>query len=63
MSFLEKFMVSPDNYEIFKFGGTSLRDDERGLRTMLQYFPDYFTEEQIKENYETLQFADDVQFG
>ena len=56
-------MVSPDNYEIFKFGGTSLRDDERGLRTMLQYFPDYFTEEQIKENYETLQFADDVQFG
>ena len=50
MPFLEKFMVSPDNYEIFKFGGTSLRDDERGLRTMLQYFPDYFTEEQIKEN-------------
>ena len=50
MPFLEKFMVSPDNYEIFKFGGTSLRDDERGIRTMLQYFSDYFTEEQIKEN-------------
>lgn len=32
-----------DNYAIFKFGGTSLRDDERGLRTMLQYFPDFFT--------------------
>ena len=48
--FLEKFMLPPDNYEIFKFGGTSLRDDERGLRTMLQYFSDYFTEEQIKEN-------------
>ncbi len=49
MPFLEKFMVSPDDYEIFKFGGTSLRDDERGLRTMLKYFPDFFTEEQIKE--------------
>ncbi|MFG6393379.1 MAG: hypothetical protein K1W24_04225 [Lachnospiraceae bacterium] len=24
MPFLEKFMVAPDNYEIFKFGGTSL---------------------------------------
>ena len=43
-------MVAPDNYEIFKFGGISLRDDERGLRTMLQYFPHFFTEEQIKEN-------------
>ncbi len=48
--FLEKFMVASDNYEIFKFGGTTLRDDERGLRTMLQYFPHFFTEEQIKEN-------------
>lgn len=50
MPFLEKFMVSPDNYEIFKFGGTSLRDYEHGFRTMLQYFPNYFTKEQIKEN-------------
>ena len=41
MPFLEKFMVAPDNYEIFKFGGISLRDDERGLRTMLQYFPHF----------------------
>lgn len=50
MPFLEKFMVPPDDYEIFKFGGSSLRDDERGLRIMLQYFSDSFTEEQIKEN-------------
>lgn len=63
MPFLEKFMVSPDDYEIFKFGGTSLRDDERGLRTMLKYFPDFFTEEQIKPKFPVelyLGMAEDV---
>lgn len=44
--FLEKFMVSSDDYTIFKFGGSSLKNEEYGIKTMMQYFPDYFTEEQ-----------------
>lgn len=48
--FLEKFMLPPDDYEIFKFGGSSLKDEERGIKTMLKYFSSYFTEEQLKEN-------------
>ncbi len=43
--FLEKFMLPPDDYEIFKFGGSSLKDEERGIQTMLKYFSSYFTEE------------------
>ena len=30
---LEKFMLPPDDYEIFKFGGSSLKDEERGIQT------------------------------
>lgn len=45
--FLEKFMLPPDDYEIFKFGGGSLKDEERGIKTMLKYFSSYFTEEQL----------------
>lgn len=48
--FLEKFMLPPDEYEIFKFGGSSLKDEERGIKTMLKYFSSYFTEEKLKEN-------------
>ena len=48
--FLEKFMLPPDNYEIFKFGGSSIKDEERGIQTMLKYFSSYFTEEQLKKN-------------
>ena len=48
--FWGKFMLPPDDYEIFKFGGNSLKDEERGIKTMLKYFPSYFTEEQLKEN-------------
>lgn len=48
--FLEKFMLPPDDYEIFKFGGSSLKDEKRGIKTMLKYFSSYFTEEQLKEN-------------
>lgn len=36
--FLEKFMFQPDDYEIFKFGGSSLKNEERGIQTMLKYF-------------------------
>ena len=50
MPFLEKFMVSPSNYEIFKFGGASLKDEEHGIKIMLKYFLGYFTEEQLKKN-------------
>lgn len=48
--YLEKFMVSPDKYSIFKFGGTSVKDEELGIQTMLKYFSSYFTEEQLKVN-------------
>ena len=48
--FWEKFMLPPDDYEIFKFGGNSLKDEKRGIKTMLKYFSFYFTEEQLKEN-------------
>ena len=47
---LEKFMLPPDDYGIFKFGGSSLKDEERGIQTLLKYFSSYFTEEQLKEN-------------
>ena len=47
---LKRYMVLPDDYEIFKFGGYSLKDEERNIKTILQYFPDYFTAEQLKEN-------------
>ena len=43
-------MLPPDDYEIFKFGGSSLKDEERGIKIMLKYFSSYFTEEQLKEN-------------
>lgn len=44
-----KFMVH-SNYEIFKFGGESVKNEDLGMRMMLQYFSEYFTEEQLKEN-------------
>lgn len=50
--FLEKFMVSSDDYTIFKFGGSSLKNEEYGIKTMMQYFPDYFTEGELKQNLE-----------
>ena len=33
---LNKFMVSPSKYEIFKFGGQSLKNEERGMQLMMQ---------------------------
>ncbi len=47
--FNSKFMV-PSRYELFKFDGISLNNDELGLKLMLQYFSKHFTEEQIKES-------------
>lgn len=43
-------MLLPDDYEIFKFGGSSLKDEGRGIKTMLKYFSSYFMEKQLKEN-------------
>ena len=51
--FIEKFMV-PQMYELFKFGGSSIKDEERGIRRMLRYFSDFFTEEQLRENMELI---------
>lgn len=50
LPFLEKFMLPPDEYEIFKFGGGSTKNLSKEINTMLQYFPDYYTEEQLREN-------------
>ena len=36
-SFIEKFMVR-SNYAIFKFGGYTLKNEDRGMKLMLQYF-------------------------
>lgn len=47
--YIEKFLV-PQRYEIFRFGGSSVKDDKKGIQKMLRYFSDYFTEEQLKEN-------------
>lgn len=49
--FIEKFMV-PQMYDLFKFGGDTVKDDERGIRRMMQYFSEFFTEEQLRENME-----------
>lgn len=49
--FIEKFMV-PQMYDLFKFGGDTLKDDERGIKRMMQYFSEFFTEEQLRENME-----------
>lgn len=49
--FMEKFMV-PQLYELFKFGGGSVKDGEREIERMLQYFSGYFTEDQLQANME-----------
>ena len=45
-------MVSSNDYTIFKFGGSSLKNEEYGIKMMMQYFPDYFTEGELKQNLE-----------
>lgn len=47
----EKFMV-PQVYELFRFGGSSVKDDEMGIQRMLRNFSGLFTEEQLLENME-----------
>ena len=45
--FLEKFMVS-QTYDIFRFGGEEIKNDEVGIQRMLQNFSGLLTEEQIR---------------
>ncbi len=40
----------PSYYDIYKHGGSTLKNDSRGMRLMLQYFSKYFTEEQLQSN-------------
>lgn len=40
----------PSYYDIYKSGGSTLKDDKRGMRLMLDYFSEYFTEEQLQAN-------------
>lgn len=40
----------PSYYEIYKSGGSTLKNDKRGMRLMLGYFSEYFTEEQLQAN-------------
>lgn len=49
MPFLEKFMVQ-QSYDIFRFGGESIKNDEVGIQRMLQNFPEVLEEEQIRKN-------------
>ena len=46
-SFIEKFMVR-SNYEIFKFGGYTLKNKDRGMKLMLQYFSEYLQKNNSK---------------
>lgn len=40
----------PSYYDVYKSGGSDLKDNKQGMRLMLNYFSDYFTEEQIQDN-------------
>lgn len=46
---MEKYLI-PNYYEILKFGGTSVRDEEEEIQRMMEYFPGCFTKEQLREN-------------
>jgi len=40
----------PSYYDLYKSGGSTLKDDKRGMRLMLDYFSEYFTEKQLQSN-------------
>lgn len=40
----------PSYYDIYKSGGSTLKDNKRGMRLMLHYFSKYFTKEQLQAN-------------
>lgn len=50
ISFERKYVVAPDNYDDFRFGGETVRNLTEEISTMLEYFSKYYTEEQLMEN-------------
>lgn len=49
LPYIERYLVQ-NTYEILKFGGTSVRDEEEEIQRMIEYFPNCFTKEQLREN-------------
>lgn len=46
-----KFFLPPDDYEILRFGGESVKDEEKGIERMMRYYQESgLTEEQLREN-------------
>ena len=46
-----RFFLPPDDYEILRFGGESVKDEEKGIKQMMKYYHDSgLTEEQLREN-------------
>ena len=33
-----KFFLPPDDYEILRFGGESVKDEEKGIEMMMRYY-------------------------
>ena len=48
LPYIEKYLVR-NYYEVLKFGGVSVRDEEEEIRRMMDYFPGCFTKEQLRE--------------
>ncbi len=40
----------PSYYDLYKSGGSTLKDDKRGMKLMRDYFSEYFTEECLQAN-------------
>lgn len=51
-SFFERYIVHSSLYDILKFQGKSVRDEERGINLMMEYFSEHLTEELLRENME-----------
>lgn len=46
-----KFFLPPDDYEILRFGGESVKNEDEGIKMMMKYYQDSgLTEEQLREN-------------
>ena len=46
-----RFFLPPDDYEILRFGGESVKDEEKGIKRIMKYYHDSgLTEEQLREN-------------
>ena len=53
-----RFFLPPDDYEILRFGGESVKDEEKGIKQMMKYYHDFgLTEEQLRENNKKYSFG------